>query len=214
MRTTPSSRPDSGVVAGLSQLRGYTPSWFRADLLAGVTVTAYLVPQCLAYADLAGVPPATGLWVAVIAMIVYALLGTSRQLSVGPESATAIMVAAAVTPLAAGDPERYLVLTAGLALLVGFVCIGAFVLRLGFVADLLSHPVLIGYMAGVAVIMIVSQLGTITGIQLEADSPIEQDRGARRTDRRGPADDASPSGSASRRSCWSSTASRPSRRAP
>jgi sulfate permease, SulP family len=174
MRTTPAGRSDSGVVAGLGQLRGYTPAWFRADLLAGITVTAYLVPQCLAYADLAGVPPATGLWVAVVAMIVYAFLGTSRQLSVGPESTTAIMAAAAVTPLAAGDQGRYLVLAAGLALMVGLVCIGAFLLRLGFVADLLSYPVLIGYMAGVAVIMIVSQLGTITGIQLEADNPIDR----------------------------------------
>ena len=119
MTTAARRRPGHEVAAGLAQLRGYTPAWFRADLLAGVTVTAYLVPQCLAYADLAGVPPATGLWVAVIAMIVYALLGTSRQLSVGPESATAIMVAAAITPLAAGDPARYATLAAGLALMVG-----------------------------------------------------------------------------------------------
>jgi SulP family sulfate permease len=174
MRTTPAVRSGKGVAAGLAQLRGYTPAWFRADLLAGITVTAYLVPQCLAYADLAGVPPATGLWVAVVAMVVYALLGTSRQLSVGPESATAIMVAAAVAPIAAGDSDRYLVLAAGLALLVGVVCIAAFVLRLGFVADLLSYPVLIGYMAGVAVIMIVSQLGTITGIALDAEAPIDR----------------------------------------
>jgi len=172
MRTTPAGRSDTGVVAGLAQLRGYTPAWFRADLLAGITVTAYLVPQCLAYADLAGVPPATGLWVAVVAMVVYALLGTSRQLSVGPESAAAIMVAAAVAPLAGGDPDRYLALAAGLALLVGIVCIGAFVVRLGFVADLLSHPVLIGYMAGVALIMIASQLAAITGVRLEAERPI------------------------------------------
>src|SRR6478735_3648731 len=172
MRTTPAARSDSGVVAGLAQLRGYTPAWFRADLLAGITVTAYLVPQCLAYAELAGVPPATGLWVAVVAMVVYALLGTSRQLSVGPDSAAAIMVAAAVTPLAAGDPGRYLELAAGLALLVGLICVGAFVVRLGFVADLLSYPVLIGYMAGVAVIMIASQLAAITGVQLEAGRPI------------------------------------------
>src|SRR6478735_8711375 len=172
MRTTPAARSDSGVVAGLAQLRGYTPAWFRADLLAGITVTAYLVPQCLAYAELAGVPPATGLWVAVVAMVVYALLGTSRQLSVGPDSAAAIMVAAAVTPLAAGDPGRYLELAAGLALLVGLICVGAFVVRLGFVADLLSYPVLIGYMAGVAVIMIASQLAAITGVHLDAGRPI------------------------------------------
>ena len=102
MSTATRARRRHEVAAGLAQLRGYTPTWFRADLLAGVTVTAYLVPQCLAYAGLAGVSPVTGLWVAVVAMVVYALVGTSRQLSVGPESATAIMVAAAVTPLAAG----------------------------------------------------------------------------------------------------------------
>ncbi|HEY5433946.1 MAG TPA: sulfate permease [Candidatus Limnocylindrales bacterium] len=166
MRIRGEARPDDGVVAGVAQFRGYQRGWFRADALAGVTVTAYLVPQCLAYSGLAGAPPVTGLWVAVIAMILYALLGTSRQLSVGPESAVAIMVAAAVAPLAAGDPARYLALSAGLAIMVGVLCIGAWVLRLGFLADLLSHPILIGYMAGVALIMIGSQLGTITGISL------------------------------------------------
>ena len=165
-------RRDTGVVAGLAQLRGYDRSWFRADLLAGITVTAYLVPQCLAYADLAGVPPVSGLWVAVIAMVVYFFLGTSRQLSVGPESATAIMVAAAVAPLAGGDETRWIALSAGLAIMVGVICIGAWAVRLGFVADLLSKPILLGYMAGVAVIMIASQLGTITGITFASGKPI------------------------------------------
>ena len=166
------ARGGTTVAAGLAQLAGYNAGWFRADAMAGITVTAYLVPQCLAYADLAGVAPVTGLWVAVVAMLVYALLGTSRMLSVGPESATAIMVAAAVAPLAAGNAERYLALTAALALLVGAVCMGAFVLRLGFVADLLSMPILVGYMAGVAVIMIVSQLGTLTGIELAGSGTV------------------------------------------
>ncbi len=170
MRGNGRGRTADGVVAGLAQLRGYKPSWFRDDAVAGVAVTAYLVPQCLAYAGLAGAAPITGLWVAVAAMVVYALLGTSRQLSVGPGSATAIMVAAAVAPLAAGDPDRYLALSAGLAILVGVICIGAWALRLGFVADLLSHPILMGYMAGVALIMMASQLGTLTGIPLQGDS--------------------------------------------
>ena len=172
MRFTRQARGQSGVTAGLAQLRGYRPDWFRADLLAGITVTAYLVPQCLAYADLAGVEPVTGLWVAVVAMVAYALLGTSRQLSVGPESATAVMVAAAVAPLAAGDPARYAALAAGLALMVGLVCVAAFVLRLGFLADLLSQPILVGYMAGVALIMIGSQLATITGVTLTSEGAI------------------------------------------
>ena len=166
------ARRKGGVVAGLDQLRGYQPAWFRADLMAGIAVTAYLMPQCLAYADLAGSPPVTGLWVAVIAMVIYALLGTSRQLSVGPESATAIMVAAAVAPLAAGDPARYAALSAGLAIMVGLICVGAFLLRLGFVADLLSQPILVGYMAGVALIMIGSQLGTLTGVKPAAHDTV------------------------------------------
>ena len=172
MRTNARTRTRPGVTAGLAQLRGYNAGWFRADALAGITVTAYLVPQCLAYADLAGVQPVTGLWVAVVAMIAYALLGTSRQLSVGPESATAILVAAAVAPIAAGDPSRYAALAAGLALLVGAVCLAAFALRLGFLADLLSQPILVGYMAGVALIMIGSQLATITGVTILADGTI------------------------------------------
>ena len=161
-----------GVIAGLAQLRGYTAAWLRADVLAGLALTAYLVPQCLAYSGLAGVPATSGLWVAVVAMLVYALLGTSRLLSVGPDSATAIMVAAAVGPLAAGDPQRYLTLTAGLAILVGLLLLAAFALRLGFVADLLSQPILVGYMAGVALLMIGSQLGTLTGTDLVAQGAI------------------------------------------
>ena len=166
------ARRNTGVVAGLAQLRGYSRTWLRIDVVAGITVTAYLVPQCLAYGDLAGVDPVTGLWVAVVGMVLYALLGTSRQLSVGPESATAVMVAAAVAPLAGNDPARYAALCAGLALLVGLFCIAAWALRLGFVADLLSQPILIGYMAGVGLIMIGSQLDKITGVALRSDDTI------------------------------------------
>jgi high affinity sulfate transporter 1 len=158
------------TVYGLAQLRGYTTEWLRADVMAGLAVTAYLVPQCLAYASLAGSPPLTALWVAVAGMLAYALLGSSRLLSVGPESGTAVMVAAAVAPLAAGDAGRWIVLSAGLAILVGLACIGASVLRLGFLADLLSRPILVGYLAGVGMIMILSQLGTLTGVALTAES--------------------------------------------
>lgn len=168
------ARHDGRVTAGLAQLAGYNAGWLRTDVLAGVTVTAYLVPQVLAYADLAGVPPISGLWVAVLAMVVYALLGTSRMLSVGPEAAASIMVAAAVAPIAAGDPARYAALAAGLALMVGLVCLAAFALRLGFLADLLSQPILVGYLAGVAVIMVASQLGTISGVTLAATGSLGQ----------------------------------------
>jgi sulfate permease, SulP family len=150
-------------------LRRYERGWLRPDAVAGLTVAAYLVPQVMAYAGLAGLPPVAGLWATVVPLAVYALLGSSRLLSVGPESTTAIMTATAVAPLAAGDPSRYATLAALLALLVGALCLVAFVVRLGFVADLLSRPILVGYLAGVAVIMIVGQLDHLTGVPVDGD---------------------------------------------
>ncbi|MDX2692149.1 SulP family inorganic anion transporter [Streptomyces ipomoeae] len=135
----------------------------RGDVLAGVTVAAYLVPQVMAYAGVAGLPPVAGLWAILPALALYALLGSSRLLSVGPESTTALMTATVVGPLAAGDPAHYATLAAALALAVGLLCVLAWATRLGFVADLLSRPVLIGYLAGVALIMIVDQLPKLTG---------------------------------------------------
>ena len=151
-------------------LRHYESSWFRGDLVAGVTVAAYLVPQCMAYAGVAGLPPLAGLWAAVAALLTYALLGSSRRLSVGPESTTALLTAAAVGPLAASDPARYAALAVALAGLVGLICLAAWALRLGVLADALSRPVLIGYMAGIAVLMIVSQLTTVTGVPVDGAS--------------------------------------------
>ncbi|MGW1955864.1 SulP family inorganic anion transporter [Streptomyces sp. NPDC001920] len=152
------------LVPGLGTLLGYRRSWLRGDVLAGVTVAAYLVPQVMAYAGVAGLPPVAGLWAILPALALYALLGSSRLLSVGPESTTALMTATVVGPLAAGDPARYATLAATLAIAVGLLCVLAWAARLGFVADLLSRPVLIGYMAGVALIMIVDQLPKLTGV--------------------------------------------------
>ncbi len=149
---------------GLAEARGYQRSWLRGDLIAGLTVSAYLIPQVLAYAGVAGLPPVTGLWAAAPPLIIYAVLGSSRSLSMGPESSTALMTAAALGPLAAGNPARYAELATVLALLVGLLAIAAALLRLGFVADLLSRPVLVGYMAGLAAIMIAGQLGRVTGV--------------------------------------------------
>jgi sulfate permease, SulP family len=144
--------------------RGYQRSWLRGDLPGGVTVAAYLVPQVMAYATVASLPPVAGLWAALPALVIYALLGSSTSLSMGPEATTALMTAIAITPLAAGDPVRYAHLATTLALLVGLMSVGAGLLRLGFVADLLSRPVLVGYMAGVALIMIAGQLRRVTGV--------------------------------------------------
>lgn len=142
-------------------------------MLAGLTVAAYLVPQVMAYATLAGLPPVVGLWAALAPLAVYAVLGSSRQLSVGPESTTSLMTATALAPLAAGDSARYAVLAAAAALLVGGLCFTAGLLRIGFLADLLSRPVLVGYMTGVAVIMIGSQLGKVTGVPVAGDEFVD-----------------------------------------
>ena len=159
---------------GLVRLRGYQRPWLRGDLVAGVTVAAYLVPQVMAYAGVAGLPPVTGLWAALPALACYAVLGSSRLVSLGPESTTALMTAVAIGPLAAGHPARYAALAATLALLVGVLAVVAWLVRLGFIADLLSRPVLVGYLAGVALIMMAGQLGRLTGVRVTGESFIGQ----------------------------------------
>lgn len=135
------------------------------DALAALAVAAYLVPQCMAYARLAGVAPVHGLWAAVPALVVYAFLGTSSRVSVGPESASALLAGSAVAGLAgSASPGHRAAVATALALAVGVVALVAWAARLGFLADLLSRPVLVGYLAGVAVIMVVSQLPNLTGI--------------------------------------------------
>jgi sulfate permease, SulP family len=148
----------------LAMLRGYRRAWLPGDLVAGVTVAAYLIPQVMAYATVAGLDPVTGLWAALPALVAYAVFGSSRLLSMGPEATTALMTAIAIRPLAAGHPAQYAELAVSLALLVGLMALGAWALRLGFASDLLSRPVLVGYMAGVALIMIADQLSRVTGV--------------------------------------------------
>jgi SulP family sulfate permease len=168
-------RPDlTRLLPGLARLRHYKRSWLRYDVLAGVTVAAYLIPQVMAYAEVAGLPAVVGLWAIVGPLLVYAVLGSSRQLSVGPESTTALMTAAAVGSIAAGDPDRYAALAAALCFVVGGLCILGWIGRLGFLADLLSKPVLVGYMAGIAAIMVASQLGKLTGVSVDADSFVDE----------------------------------------
>ncbi len=162
---------DTSGFSNLSQLASYQRDWFRGDLLAGVTVAAFLVPQVMAYAAVAGLPAIAGLWAILPCLVLYALLGSSRQLSVGPESTTALLTASIIGPLAAGDPSRYARLAAELALIFGVFCIIAWLLRLGFIAELLSRPVLVGYLAGVAVIMIVGQLGAVAHVPIDGESP-------------------------------------------
>jgi SulP family sulfate permease len=154
------------VLPGIAVLRRYDRVWLRGDVLGGITVAAYLVPQVLAYAEVAGLPAVTGLWAVGPGLLVYAVLGSSRQLSVGPESTTALMTAAGVGALvtAAGGLAMRQEMAALMAIAVGVLCVVGFVTRLGFLSDLLSKPVLVGYMAGIAALMIVSQIGKVTGL--------------------------------------------------
>ncbi|GAA2155455.1 SulP family sulfate permease [Humibacillus xanthopallidus] len=164
------------ALPGVAVLRRYDRAWLRGDVLAGVTVAAYLVPQVLAYAEVAGLPAIAGLWAVGPGLLVYALLGSSRQLSVGPESTTALMTAAGVGALvtAAGGLVAREEAAAMLAIAVGVVCIVGWASRLGFLSELLSKPVLVGYMAGIAALMIVSQIGKVTGIQVEGESFLQE----------------------------------------
>ena len=164
------------LLPGVAVLRRYDRVWLRGDVLGGITVAAYLVPQVLAYAEVAGLPAVSGLWAAGPGLLVYAVLGSSRQLSVGPESTTALMTAAGVGALvtAAGGMAMRQEMAALLAIAVGLICIVGFVGRLGFLADLLSKPVLVGYMAGIAALMIVSQIGKLTGLHVEGDSFLQE----------------------------------------
>ncbi len=163
----PASAPANGSRL-LGWVHGYQRPWLRGDLVAGVTVTAYLIPQVMAYAELAGLPPVTGLWASIGALLAYAVLGSSHQLSVGPESTTALMTAAAVGAVATTS-DQFASLAIALCFIVAVLCILSRFAGLARLSDLLSRPVLIGYMAGVAAIMVVSQLGTLTGMDVDAD---------------------------------------------
>jgi high affinity sulfate transporter 1 len=150
-------------------LRHYERSWLRPDLIAGLTVGAMLIPQSMAYAELAGLAPQFGFYAVIGALVVYALVGTSRHLGVGPEPGTAILAATGVSSLAAGDARRYVALMSLLALVVGCICVAAAVVRLGFLASMLSKSVLVGYITGVGLTLLSSQIASFTGVAITSD---------------------------------------------
>lgn len=170
----PTSKGLVRFIPGLALIKGFNPALLRTELVVAVTVFAVLVPSAMAYGDLAGVTPVAGLYVALGAMVMYALFGSSKQVIMGPEATAAIMTATAVAPLAGGDAARYAALAALLAILVGVVALLARVARLGFITDLLSKPVLVGYIFGATLIVIGSQLGKMFGIKLESDKFFQQ----------------------------------------
>ena len=148
-------------------LRGYPRELLRGDLTAGLTTAVMLIPQAMAYASLAGMPPITGLYASIVPIAVYALLGTSGSLAFGPVAIVALLTASAVGPLAGGDPATYVVLAGALALMVGAIQLVLGVLRLGAVVDLLSHSVISGFTSAAALVIAASQLRALTGIEAE-----------------------------------------------
>ena len=160
------------LAPGLATLSSYRAPWLRKDLVAGLVLTALLVPQGMAYAQLAGLPPITGLYTTIVCLVGYAIFGPSKILVLGPDSALGPMIAATIVPIvgAQGDPERAIALASALALLVGAITTLAGIARLGFVADLISKPTILGYMNGLAVTILVSQLPKLFGFSIDSDS--------------------------------------------
>ena len=153
---------------GLATLLSYRRGDLPHDVMAGLSVAAVAVPVGVAYAELVGLQPVVGLYASILPLVAYALFGTSRQLIIGPDAATCAMTAAAVAPLAGGDPRLYASLTVALTLIAGLICIGASFLRLGALADFLSRPILVGYLAGIALTIALGQIGKLTGLAIEA----------------------------------------------
>jgi len=153
---------------GLPALLGYERANFRHDLVAGLSVAAVALPVSVAYAQLAGFNPAVGLYASILPLVAYALFGTSRQLVVGPDAAVCALVAASVAPLAGGDEALYLSLSVTLAFLTGLLCIAGSFLRLGALADFLSKPILVGFLNGVALSIVLGQIGKLFGFDVEA----------------------------------------------
>src|SRR3954471_4780720 len=166
-------------VPGVQAVRGYHRSWLTRDVMAGLVLTSLLVPQGMAYAQLAGLPPITGLYTSMLCLAAYAIFGPSRILVLGPDSSLGPMIAATVLPLVAsgGDPQRAVELAGMLALLVGAITIAVGIAKLGFIADLLSKPTQIGYMIGLALTIFVGQLPKLFGFSVDADGLIDETKG-------------------------------------
>ncbi|MGV1037990.1 MAG: SulP family inorganic anion transporter, partial [Candidatus Nanopelagicales bacterium] len=160
-----------GYVPGLDLLTNYKSKWLPKDVVAGLVLSALLVPQGMAYAELAGLPAVTGLYTSIMCLIGYAVFGPSKVLVLGPDSSLGPMIAATILPLvgANGDPSRAIALASMLALLTGAIMVAAGALKLGFVADLLSKPTILGYMNGLALTIIVGQLPKLFGFSVDAD---------------------------------------------
>ncbi len=170
-------RPPRLEIPGLRMLRTYERAWLPRDVLAGLVLTAILVPVGMGYAEAAGLPAITGLYATIVPLLVYALLGPSRILVLGPDSSLAALIAASILPLAAGDPERAIALAGGLALISGAFGVAFGLFHLGLLTDLLSKPIRIGYLNGIALTVLVGQLPKLFGFSVDADGLIGETRG-------------------------------------
>ena len=160
------------VLPGIDTALTYRRAWLLPDLRAGVVLTALLIPVGIGYAEVAGLPPETGLYATIIPLLAYALFGPSRVLILGPDSALAPIIAVAIVPLALGDDARAVALAGLLAIMVGLVLFLGGILRLGFVTDLLSKPIRVGYLNALALLVIVSQLPAFLGFSITSESPL------------------------------------------
>src|SRR6266704_3416514 len=168
-----------GAVPGLQVISSYRRQWLLKDVIAGVVLTTLLVPQGMAYAELAGLPPITGLYTSILCLLGYAVFGPSRILVLGPDSSLGPMIAATILPLAGanGDPKRAIALASMLALMVGAILVLGAVAKLGFIADLISKPTMIGYMNGLALTILVGQLPKLFGFKVDAEGLIREAAG-------------------------------------
>ncbi|MFI6429100.1 SulP family inorganic anion transporter [Rhodococcus oryzae] len=161
---------------GVEVARRYERAWLRPDLTAGVALTALLIPAGMGYAEAAGLPPETGLYATIVPLLVYALVGPSKILVLGPDSSLAPIIGAAVLPLAAGDPDRAVALAGLLAILMGLILVAGGLLNLGFVTDLLSKPIRLGYLNGIALVVVVSQIPKLLGFSVDGVNLIDEAR--------------------------------------
>jgi len=161
-------------VPGFDMLRRYESSWLRHDVVAGLVMTTMLVPVGIAYAEASGLPGINGLYATIVPLLAYALFGPSRILVLGPDSALAAVILAVVLPLSSADPHRAVPLGGMMAIIAGAVCVGAGLARLGFITELLSKPIRYGYMNGIALTVILSQIPKLFGFSVKADGPLRQ----------------------------------------
>jgi high affinity sulfate transporter 1 len=161
-------------IPGLEILRRYEPSWLRHDIVAGLVMTTMLVPVGIAYAEASGLPGIIGLYATIVPLLAYAVFGPSRILVLGPDSALAAVILAVVAPLSAGDPQKAVPVASLMAIVSGIVCVAVGLARLGFITELLSKPIRYGYMNGIALTVMLSQIPKLFGFSVDSNGPLRQ----------------------------------------